>query len=94
MMIDCGQVCTYHTLYGCTAKKHGKNCPLSNLVVETAKRRQTNADRIRNMSDDELAWLLLEYRIDAYAHSGGDEGALPRTKNSILEWLQQPYEGE
>ena len=43
---------------------------------------QTNADRIRSMSDEELAKYLFE--------SGYDEG-WPSAKDA-LEWLQQPAE--
>ena len=42
----------------------------------------TNADRIRNMNDEELAMLLYEIGYD------GGWGALEGT----LEWLQQPAE--
>ena len=45
---------------------------------------KTNADRIRSMSDEELAMLLYEIGYD------GGWGALEGT----LEWLQQPAEGE
>lgn len=52
-----------------------------------------NADRIRNMSGEELAWLLMAFRVDAYARSAGDEPGLPCTQRNIFEWLQQPAEG-
>jgi hypothetical protein len=51
---------------------------------------QTNADRIRAMSDEELAWELLEWRFDAYAKAKGDEAVLPSSKATILAWLRQP----
>lgn len=50
----------------------------------------TNADRIRAMSDYELAWEFMVFRVDAYAKANGDECAYPDTQESILEWLQQP----
>ena len=43
---------------------------------------KTNADRIRNMSDEELAMCLYEIGYD------GGWGALEGT----LDWLQQPAE--
>ena len=52
----------------------------------------TNADRIRAMSDEELAWMFMEFRVDAYATAKGNEGGLPNTQNGILIWLQQPAE--
>ena len=45
---------------------------------------KTNADRIRSMSDDELAMCLYEIGYD------GGWGALEGT----LEWLQQPCGGD
>lgn len=53
---------------------------------------QTNADRIRAMSDEELAWELLEWRSDAYAKAIGDESVLPSSKATILAWLRQPVD--
>ena len=46
--------------------------------------KKTNADRIRNMSDEELAMLLYEIGYD------GGWGALEGT----LKWLQQPAEDD
>lgn len=54
----------------------------------------TNADRIRAMSDEELAWVLMEYRFDALSKANGSEPALPNTQANILKWLQQPAEDE
>ena len=45
---------------------------------------KTNADRIRSMSDEELAMLLYEIGYD------GGWGALEGT----LEWLKQPCGGD
>lgn len=52
----------------------------------------SNADRIRAMSDADLAWMFMEFRVDAYAVAEGNEGCLPNTQNGILIWLQQPAE--
>ena len=57
-------------------KTSAKKCPYFN--------HKTNADRIRSMSDEELAMCLYEIGYD------GGWGALEGT----LEWLQQPAEGE
>ena len=45
---------------------------------------KTNADRIRSMSDEELAMLLYEIGYD------GGWGALEGT----LDWLRQPKDGD
>ena len=52
----------------------------------------TNADRIRAMSDEELAWALMLWRCDALAKYNGIESQYPDTQSKILGWLQQPAE--
>lgn len=59
---------------------------------EEEKKPQTNADRIRAMSDEELAWELMTWRIEAEAKHHGIESNYPNTKSAILEWLKQPAE--
>ena len=61
-------------------------CPLYNAKP------QTKADRIRAMSDEELAWELMTWRIETEAKHHGVESNYPRTKFAILEWLKQPAE--
>lgn len=51
---------------------------------------QTNADRIRAMSDEELAWELMTWRLETEAKHQGIESNYPNTQKSILEWLKQP----
>ena len=51
-------------------------------VLDERKRKKTNADRIRNMSDEELAMCLYEIGYD------GGWGTLEGT----LKWLQHPAE--
>ena len=58
------------------------------------KKWQTNADRIRAMSDEELAWELMTWRIEAAAKYHGVSSDYPNTKGAILDWLKQPAEGE
>ena len=52
--------------------------------IDTAEKPQTNADRIRAMSDEELA-LLLSTLPRAYPKNGFD----PTCKNCWLDWLRQ-----
>lgn len=58
-------------------------------IVEVPK---TNADRIRAMSDEELAWELMTWRIETEAKHEGIESNYPNTQATILEWLKQPAE--
>lgn len=52
----------------------------------------TNADRIRTMSDNELAWELMLWRCEAAARHHGIDSQYPDTQSTILVWLQQPVE--
>ena len=45
-------------------------------------------DLIRAMDDEDLAWVLMEFRIDAIAKAQGDEPALPDSQEEIVEWLR------
>ena len=48
----------------------------------------TNADRIRNMSDSELARYLMCMQIGTKANNRVD------SQNDLLEWLQAEVKGE
>ena len=52
----------------------------------------TNADHIRSMTDEELAWELMLWRCEAVARHHGISSEYPDTQKTILEWLQQPAE--
>ena len=54
------------------------------------EQRLSNADRIRVMSDEELAWELMTWRIETCARLNGAESPYPHTQKSILDWLKQP----
>ena len=52
----------------------------------------TNADRIRAMSDEELAWYLMLWRCEAVAKHNGVSSEYTDTQKNILNWLQKPTE--
>ena len=52
----------------------------------------TNADRIRAMSDENLAWELMLWRCEAIAKYHGIESQYPDTHSKILDWLQKTTE--
>ena len=62
----------------------------------------TNADRIRAMSDEELAESLSKTVVDVMCYSHGAEKSVDKMPKEIwenlvkeyLEWLKQPAEGE
>ena len=79
------------------------NCKQNNsctMCWKTSKKKcphfiqRTNADRIRAMSDEDLAWELMTWRIETEAKHHGVESNYPNTKSAILEWLKQPSKGE
>ena len=52
---------------------------------ESGKKEQTNADRIRNMSDEELAaWAINEAPKIGFGYTSSETG--------LLKWLKQPAE--
>ena len=97
-MDKCGQACQYNTLDGCKVKEYRGVCPLVNTVKPITERKMTNADRIRSMSDEELAVFLfrnLKQPYD-YCQLAVFEGACTETlcDDLMMKWLQQPAEGE
>ena len=88
-MDKCRQVCPYNTLDGCKVKERAGVCPLTNIAPPITEYRMTNADRIRAMSDEELAELIVA-RIKNIHDEDMREIAYP----AWLEWLQQPAKGE
>ena len=56
---------------------------------------QTNADRIRAMSDEELCEFLGEYKFCNICEEGCDSCTYNGDCDKrLFEWLQQPAEGE
>ena len=62
-----------------------KDCPYRTEPI-------TNAQKIRAMSDEELAWELMLWRCESAAKYHGIESQYPDTQSTILDWLQQPAE--
>lgn len=89
-MANCRQACPYNTPYGCKVKEYNKICPLTNMATPITEYKMTNADRIRSMSDEELAKILGEKYIcpptSGCAEVRGDCNAC------WLEWFQKPAE--
>ena len=54
--------------------------------------KMTNAQKIRSMPDEELAWELMLWRCEAVARHHGISSEYPDTQKTILKWLQQPAE--
>ena len=52
--------------------------------------KMTNAQKIRAMTEEELAWELMLWRCEAVARHHGISSEYPDTQKTILEWLKQP----
>ena len=62
---------------------------------EYRKKKQTNADRIRSMTDDELNELFNEiYNAGVDDASSYEWGHRTNSFEWTIDWLQQPVEGE
>ena len=69
----------------------------NDIPWEAKPKPKTNADRIRAMSDEELAETLVRYDgvYDVYRTDGkGVHYDWDAAVNEELEWLKQPAEGE
>ena len=90
-MKACNQLCPWNTIYGCH-KPENEPCILSNMPCESFEQKpMTNAQRIRSMTDDELAEFIATTfengKISVFA-------IYPelRKNHCGLDWLRQPYE--
>ena len=66
-------------------------------VLDSAKKPQTNADRIRAMSDEELAKLIVKHKpLYSWCKGVREIWMKPNVTKvqAWLEWLKQPAEGE
>ena len=74
---------------------HGEIYPCKADIFQktyTEDKPKTNADRIRAMSDEELAWELMLWRCEAVARHHGISSEYPDTQKMILVWRKQPAE--
>ena len=90
--MKCNQICKWNSNAGCV-KSYGVPCILEN--VSPTDKKATNADRIRNMSDEELAQMLTVGRGTFHCFEcpeSGDEECSMKCDERCLEQLQQPAE--
>lgn len=85
-MAICRLACPYNTLDGCKVKAYGGVCPLTNTAQPITEYRMTNADRIRNMTDEELKKFICSmFKCEFCDFELGE-------RCGLLIWLQQPAE--
>ena len=75
-MAICRQACPYNTLDGCKVKEYGGVCQLTNTVQPITEYRMTNADRIRSMSDEELAEFIRSMVDGSNSHNVACHGCI------------------
>ena len=97
----CNQACRWNTIYGCM-KPESEPCILSNMPCgRMGSKPQTNADRIRSMTDEEMVEFLFEYgayTVCDLVCGGGctavdsfKETASQKCREIILAKLREPY---
>lgn len=95
-MANCRQACPYNTLYGCKVKEYYAICPLTNMTKPITEYKMTNADRIRAMSDEELAEFLRSGPVPSHicfiCGNTVPECNDNACRRAFLYWLQQPTE--
>ena len=102
-MANCRQACPYNTLDGCKVKEYNAICPLTNMAKPITEYKMTNADRIRAMSDEELAEFLTHINSTncqdcAFSHGWrcqpdrDDYSDFEKCKDGRKRWLQQQAE--
>ena len=89
-MIDCKVCCKICEQTLCRHAGTQRGLEVDCRYYMPRQEHQTNADRIRAMSDEELAWELMTWRIETCARLNGAESPYPHTQKSILDWLRQP----
>lgn len=72
----------------------GSQCDDFNRAQE---KKATNGDRIRSMIDEELSEFINALTVcDCCSYDGicSEYNNIPKCRKGVLEWLQQPTEGE
>ena len=90
----CNQICKWNSNDGCV-KPYGVPCILEN--VSPTDKKATNADRIRAMSDEELADFIDKCEMNDidYAKTFCDLcNGQYECDQCRLDWLKQPPKGE
>ena len=90
----CRQACPFNTLEGCKVKEYNAICPMSNSVTPITEYRMTNADKIRAMTDEELAGEMFIGMECGDCPCADKCGNGEYCKDTILEWLKQPAEDD
>ena len=92
--MKCIQICKWNSNLGCV-KPYGVPCILEN--VSPTDKKATNADRIRSMTDEELSEFINALTVCdccSYNVICSEYNNIPKCRRGVLEWLQQPTEGE
>ena len=94
----CDPTCKYYGFEDCFPERFADYLIANGVTVQACKLgvKQTNADRIRAMSDEELAMFLCNFRsynADVYICEGCKaEQYCHAGHTGTIDWLQQPAE--
>ena len=81
----------------CSVREDDIACGIYKPKEKRNVKPQTNADRIRAMSDEELASMLKDYKDcnkSCIISNGKHCYQICEEESVLLKWLQQPAEGE
>ena len=68
--------------------------PLPEPYSTDAQKPQTNADRIRSMTDNELAGVLFKFQMDCITKDLSGVSTMLENWHEIKKWLETPWEGK
>lgn len=77
----------FSTRYFYSRPRVGATCPYRTWPV-------TIADRIRSMTDNELAGVLCNFRMDIIVKELSGVSTMPEDWHEIKKWLESPWEGK
>ena len=52
----------------------------------------TNFEKIKQMTVEEMVWLLMDFKFDGYAYANGSESVLQNSQAKIKEYLESEAE--
>lgn len=82
-----GENCTMQMGYDFENCAAIEKCPYRTLPV-------TIANRIRSMTDNELAGVLYKFRMDCITKDLSGVSTMPADWHEIKKWLDTPWEGK
>ena len=87
----CGQLCAWNFEGKACLRPIDEICPMTNIASQ--EKPQTNADRIRAMSDEELEQFINHFNIcDIRTNEECKMSYCACCEVCVMDWLKQPVE--